>query len=238
MKTDATCVLVDAGLSGKQLKERMAHLGEQKIDAVLLTHEHGDHTRGLRIFLKSNQVPVYTTAATAHLVQESGVVAEWKTFDAGQVFQIGDISVQTFSIPHDAVDPVGYVFSANEKRWGVVSDLGHVTHSILARVQGLHGLFIEANYDEELLSMDIKRPWSIKQRITSRHGHLSNNQTAELITKIVHEEMKHIVLGHLSGDCNAPEKAIAIIREALHLHPHVTIECACQNEVKGWWHLA
>jgi phosphoribosyl 1,2-cyclic phosphodiesterase len=235
-------VLVDAGLSAKQLVLRMRGLGiePERIGAVLLTHEHGDHIRGLRVLLKQISAPVFTTPQTAQVVRETGVVAGvWKLFEAGQDFRVGGLEVGTFPIQHDAVDPVGFVFRHGEAGLGMVSDAGHVTSGLSMRLRGLHGLFLEANYDEQMLEADVKRPWGTKQRISSRHGHLSNSQTAALVADVAHEGLRRVVLGHLSRDCNAPDVALRAVRTRLAEHGWngVSVHCACQDEASPWWTL-
>jgi phosphoribosyl 1,2-cyclic phosphodiesterase len=185
-------------------------------------------------------VPVYATAETRQELKLQGFsCGDWKTFQAGHSFQIGSVVIEGFTVQHDAVDPVGYVISHESRQLGVVSDVGQVTRSMTERLRGLHGLFLEANYDHELLENDTKRPWSIKQRISSRHGHLSNDQVVELIRDIAHPQMARVVLGHLSSDCNTPELALSRLRACLHElgHSHVDLHCACQHEPTGWFEL-
>ncbi len=235
-------LMIDAGLSAKQLSLRLQQVGidPASLNGVLLTHEHGDHVRGLKVFLKQNPLPVYTTAATARVVREAGIDGgQWKIFEAGQAFTLGAVSVETFAIQHDAVDPVGFVVGDASRRLGFLSDAGFVTRSMTERLRGLRGLFVEANYDEQLLEADTKRPWSIKQRISSRHGHLSNHQVAELIREIAHPALGRIVLGHLSSDCNTPEIILTRLQTCLREsgHAHVDLQCAGQHEPSAWFDL-
>jgi phosphoribosyl 1,2-cyclic phosphodiesterase len=240
IETGGMRLMIDAGLSAKQLSLRLLAVGIQpaSLDGILLTHEHGDHVRGLKIFLKQNPVPVFTTAATSRVVRELGIEsAMWKLFDAGQTFSLGALSVETFAIQHDAVDPVGFVIGHGVRRIGFLSDAGFVTRSMTQCLSRLDGLFVEANYDEELLAADTKRPWSIKQRISSRHGHLSNSQVTELIREIAHPALGRIVLGHLSSDCNSPDIVISCLRTCLDSlgHHHVGVHCAGQHEPSAWF---
>jgi phosphoribosyl 1,2-cyclic phosphodiesterase len=233
-------LMIDAGLSAKQLSLRLQQVGidPASLDGILLTHEHGDHVRGLKVFLKQFPIPVFATPDTTRVVREEGIKdGKWKSFEAGQVFSIGEIAVETFAIQHDAVDPVGFVVGYNTRRLGFLSDAGFVTRSMTDRLRALHGLFVEANYDEALLEADTKRPWSIKQRISSRHGHLSNKQVAELVRDIAHPALGQVVLGHLSSDCNNPEIILGKLRECLvELGHHQTgLHCAGQHEPTGWF---
>lgn len=235
-------LMIDAGLSAKQLRLRLGQLGIEPgdLDGILLTHEHGDHVRGLKVFLKNHPVPVFATPATRKIVQIQGIDGGvWKTFETAQTFSIGAAAIQSFAVHHDAVDPVGFVISHNSRQLGVVSDAGHVTRSMTDRLRGLHGLFVEANYDERLLEADTKRPWSTKQRISSHHGHLSNTQVAELIREIAHPQLGRVVLGHLSSDCNKPELALKHLRACLAEmgHHHVNLHCACQDKPTEWFEL-
>lgn len=232
-----TRVLVDAGLSAKQLALRLETIGidPDSLTAVVLTHEHGDHCGGLEVFCRKRPLPVYGTRDTCTVVGENvkrGQVA-WRKFEAGQSFEIGSLRFDSFSVPHDAVDPVGYVIRDAEKAStvGVLSDVGQVTTLIRERLKSVDTLFVEANYDETMLVNDTKRPWATKQRISSRHGHLSNDQTAELVIEVASDRLHRVVLGHLSRDCNAPEVAVGVIQRELAKAgwTEVAVECACQK---------
>lgn len=234
-------LLLDAGLSARQLRGRMEQLGVDPagLNGILLTHEHGDHVAGLRVFLRGCRVPVYATPATRKAIcQDHPELAEatWRTFETGQAFRIGGFDVKGFSIQHDAVDPVGYVIGGQERQLGFLSDVGYVTESVVQCLLGLHALYVEANYDEELLAADTKRPWSIKQRISSRHGHLSNAQVSALLARVAHEELCAVMLGHLSSDCNHPDVAMEVMRNTLiaHGHAQVRVACATQDEPSEW----
>ena len=239
----STRILIDAGLSAKQLCLRLDLLGidPASISAILLTHEHGDHTRGLKHFLKKYPVPIYATGETAHVVREQDLAsATWKTFEAGQNFPIDHLTIESFPIQHDAVDPVGFIVANHEARFGLLSDAGFVTSGIKMRLKNLSALFVEANYDDALLEADRKRPWAIKQRIASRHGHLSNVQVGELLREIAHPELSQIVFGHLSSDCNCPEKVTTLFTELFRElgHPHTALHCATQAEPTPWFRLS
>ncbi len=231
-----TRILIDAGLSAKQLCVRLDLLGidPDSIDAIVLTHEHGDHTRGIDVFCRKRKLPVYGTAHTCQIVREK-VSSEviWRHFEAGSTFEIGQgLHVTSFSVPHDAVDPVGFVFRGKKSSLGILSDVGHVTHMIVDHLRGVDALFTECNYDDKMLQDDTIRPWATKQRISNRHGHLSNDQTAELVEKIASPNLCQVVLGHLSSDCNTPDLACRIISEKLHEigHRNVKVECADRKD--------
>jgi phosphoribosyl 1,2-cyclic phosphodiesterase len=161
--------MIDAGLSAKQLCMRLQAVGVEpgSLDGILLTHEHGDHVRGLKVFLKQHPVPVFTTPATGRVVREAGIEGgTWKYFEAGQVFGIGALTVETFAIQHDAVDPVGFVIGHGQRRLGFLSDAGFVTRSMTERLRGLAGLFCEAPMVHQ--AADQLAAWTFIQRAGDR----------------------------------------------------------------------
>lgn len=236
VRSGQTTVMVDAGLSARQLEHRLEDIGisADDLDAIILTHEHGDHTRGLDVFLRNRSIEVFANIRTkAVLADRMKSEIPWRMFDSGDVFEVGDLKIQSFYVPHDAVEPMGFVLRNGSGALGVLSDIGHVTSSVRSYLQGVDALFVEANYDEIMLQNDTKRPWSTKQRVASRHGHLSNDQTAELVAEIAGVSLKTVVLGHLSRDCNCPDTAMATINRQLEQagRPEVEVSCAMQDEV-------
>ncbi|MEM1297451.1 MAG: MBL fold metallo-hydrolase [Verrucomicrobiota bacterium] len=236
VRSGKTTILIDAGLSAKQLVIRMQEVGvnPDHLDGIVLTHEHGDHTRGIDVLCRKRKLAVYCNIRTREVLRpkvESEV--SWRLFESGDAFPVGDIRIQSFYIPHDAVEPMGFVFVNGAGRLGLLSDIGHVTTLVKDHLSGVDTLFVEANYDDLMLQNDTKRPWSTKQRISSRHGHLSNAQAAELVSDIESETLHRVVLGHLSRDCNAPDVAIGAIRKTLEEQNRadICVECAGQNEV-------
>jgi phosphoribosyl 1,2-cyclic phosphodiesterase len=154
-------------------------------------------------------------------------------FVTGSEFAICDITVQTFSVPHDAVDPLGFAFHAGSGSLGFITDLGYVTKMIVERLRQVQTLVIETNHDEKLLQNDKHRPWPVKQRIQSRHGHLSNTAAASVIEELLPGKIERIVLGHLSRDCNTPELALKTVRASLAKRDRndLEIHCATQFEI-------
>jgi phosphoribosyl 1,2-cyclic phosphodiesterase len=212
VSTGRTTLLIDAGLSAKQICLRLeaAGIAPASLDGILLTHEHQDHTAGLEVLSGRLSVPLYCTALTQeHLLGSLKFrgAPQWRLMQTGSSFEIQDLVIESFPVPHDAVDPVGFVIADADSRLGVLSDVGFVTNQIKDRLRGSDSLFVEANYDAQLLEADTKRPWATKQRIMSRHGHLSNDQAAELVESLAHPGLHHVVLGHLSDDCNDPARA-------------------------------
>jgi len=210
-------VLVDAGLSARQLEARMEEAGvaEAQLLGIFLTHEHGDHTAGLKTFLKKRKVPVYASHGTKEALEPQLATAEWRSFEAGTRVEIGGFVFETFPVPHDAAEPVGFRVTAGAVRIGLISDLGFVTRLVVERLKGCHALVLESNYDEAMLREEEKRPWSVKQRISARHGHLSNGAAAKLVEEVAGPELRDLVLGHISEDCNRPELARKAMEEAL-----------------------
>lgn len=232
-------VLVDAGLSAKQLTLRLEALGveAEALDGVLLSHEHGDHTRGLEVFCRRHGVPVFCNRHTQRVLAEQlRRPPEWKLIEAGGAFMIGGLRVTTFGVPHDAVDPMGFTFHGNGCGLGVVTDLGHVDKLVRHRLEGVEALVIEANYDDVLLEADTRRPWPTKQRIASQHGHLSNAQAAELAAELAASGLRRVVLAHLSRDCNSPEHAVRAVRAAVP-DPAFEVCCAAQDRAVGFFEL-
>jgi len=243
IRCGATHVLVDAGLSARQIVQRMATLGVDpgQLDGILLTHEHGDHINGVDVLLRTRDIPVYTNAMTREMLSDQmKSEIRWKLFRSGQDFELGELSIRAFKIPHDAVEPVGFVLNGQNAQLGVVSDVGYVTESIREHLRGSHGIYIEANYDQTLLERDTKRPWGTKQRIVSRHGHLSNTETAGLLAEFACERLSHVMLSHLSPDCNCPELASQTVRaqRSERGHGNVQVQCARQYVPSEWIKIA
>ena len=154
----------------------------------------------------------------------------WKIFESGAEFTLEGAMIRSFSVPHDAVEPVGFVIKSGVHSFGFLTDLGHATTLVTESLRGVEGLLIETNYDEDLLHKDTKRPWAIKQRIQSRHGHLSNGAAAETVSQIRHDGLRHLLLGHLSRDCNREDLALAAMHKIMEGRT-TQIFCAGQEEV-------
>jgi len=238
LATDHCKILIDGGLSARQIVLRLEQCGvmPEQLDGVLLTHEHSDHVCGLEVLCRKLDLPIYANAQTAEVVRYDGALdrhRNWRIFRTGAEFEICDILVQTFPVPHDAVDPVGFVFHAGSSGLGFITDLGYATKMIVERLRQVHTLVIETNHDEKLLQNDTHRPWPVKQRIQSRHGHLSNNAAATVIEELLPGKIDRVVLGHLSRDCNAPTLALQTVRNSLNKSGKIEIElfCATQSEI-------
>ena len=235
LRSGDTAILIDAGLSARKTMKRLtaAGLDPEQISAVLLTHEHGDHAGGLPVLLQTLRCPVYATRLTADEVRgddQRNVAADWRLFATGSTFTLESFEVTAFSVPHDAVDPVGFTIRCKSLSIGILTDLGHVTRSLLHHVTEVDCLFVESNHDEHLLQSDTKRPFSIKQRIMSPHGHLSNRAAADLVAKARSARLRQVVLGHLSRDCNTTELAVAAVADTLNGDDSVEVCCARHDE--------
>ncbi len=234
LETPTTRLLIDAGLSAKRIGERLAGVGvaPEQIDGILLTHEHSDHAAGISVWSRRYGTPVYANRLTAEALSKTTEGVQWRFFVTGGEFSLGEIRVQSFPISHDAAEPVGFVLHHQEIGVGFLTDLGFATRLVLERVRSVHTLVIETNHDEKLLQDDTRRPWSVKQRIFSRHGHLSNAAAAEVLAGMVTGNLCRAVLGHLSGDCNSPELAVSTVRSRLAQSGGERIEvvCATQHE--------
>src|SRR5205085_6471084 len=241
--TDHCRLLVDGGLTARQLVLRLAQCGitPNQLDGVLLTHEHGDHVCGLDVLCRKFHVPLYCNSLTAEAIR-AGTLSRhrnWRLFRTGSDFSICDITIQTFPVPHDAVDPIGYAFHSGSSALGFITDLGYATKMVVERLRQVYTLVIETNHDEKLLQNDPHRPWPVKQRIMSRHGHLSNAAAASVIEQLLPGKIERVVLGHLSRDCNTPELATAAVRPQVEQAGRADLEvfCALQNAVSPRFHI-
>jgi len=200
-------VLLDAGFSARELAERLerAGLAPASLSAVVISHEHVDHVRGLRVFAERHGLPVFANRGTAMVLRNRDArLGQLRLFAAGNPFQIGPFTIHPFSIPHDANDPVAFVLQAHDRRVGIATDLGHVNHLVEHQLRECDALILESNHDVALLG-NSQRPWALKQRILGRHGHLSNDACMELLRAVVHERTRHVVMAHASEECNRYE---------------------------------
>ena len=226
LRTPSARVLIDAGFSARHTGELLAGIGEtwEGIDAIFITHEHTDHAQALGGLARRGRVKVFANAATAREVQAKlRYKPAWQIFETGARFDFLDLRVESFSVPHDAQEPVGFLFThfthnaggaaggrAHSVAW--VTDLGHAPRHVHECIRGAEVLVVEANHSAEMLRADAKRPWALKQRIGGRHGHLSNQAARELLEAVAAEQpaWRQIYLTHLSRDCNSVE---AVMRE-------------------------
>lgn len=202
-----TRVLIDAGLS---LRETLLRMEGRAIDAcgvhaVLVTHEHIDHIRSAGSFARRYQVPVLVSYATRQAAASYLKKAPLLEFETGYAFAFRDCMVDPFPVTHDCSDPVGFLVESSEGRFGSATDLGVVTRLVRDKLQGCRALNLEANHDPEML-LNGPYPWHLKQRIKSRHGHLSNQESLELLHDLAHDGLQALVMAHLSEVNNHPDK--------------------------------
>lgn len=214
--TERTRILIDAGLSVKELTRRLALAGEEpaRLSAVLVTHEHSDHVAGLARLVRRYPIPVYTTHRTAPTLDWGDKPPAVETFQAGARLSVGDFDIHSFTIPHDAADPVGFCFHAEGIKIGIATDLGYITESIKVHLRGTHALLLESNHDLDMLKVG-PYPWSVKQRVMSRVGHLSNAGMSDYLLGDWAPAAPNLVLGHLSEHNNHPEIVRLVATQAL-----------------------
>lgn len=211
LTTPEAKILIDAGFSARRLKLMLAAVGEsiEAVDAVFLTHEHGDHIAGLRGLSKNPKLTFFANPSTIEAISHKhDRKLAWRCFTTGTHFRYRDLSVTSFSLPHDASDPVGFVFESGDdtlfnplRRLAWATDLGYASNHMRQQIHSADFLVIEANHDLNLLEA-CNRPWSTKQRIRGRHGHLSNEAALELLASVERPRWRTVCLGHLSAECN------------------------------------
>jgi len=234
VETDHARILIDAGFSLRQIRQRLATIGRtpENLTGILVTHEHSDHVQGLLQLGQKLRIPIYCNRATQDaLYYQLRSRLECRLFVTGNSFELEDVLVESFSIPHDAQDPVGFLLQTSEGNIGFLTDLGHATKLATERVRRANVLVLESNHDIKLLQDCPHRPWSLKQRILGRHGHLSNEAAADLAEQIMSSELHQLFLGHLSGECNRPEIAYDVMNRRLQQlgASHVRLEITSQS---------
>lgn len=225
-------ILVDAGLSMREIAKRLAAIGEDiaAVDAIVITHEHSDHVAGLPVLARRLRKPCYLTHLTAPAIDWGETPPALETFQAGAAFSIRDIEIQSFSIPHDAKDPVGFCFEAEGIRIGIATDLGYIPESVKFHLRRTDLLLLEANHDLDMLKVG-PYPWSVKQRVMSRVGHLSNLSMSEYLCENLEGSTAHLVLGHLSEHNNHPEIVRLVATQSLESRGFTTrLSIAAQHQ--------
>ena len=231
-----TFVMVDAGISARRICKGLDEcgLGMEQVSGIFITHEHTDHIGGLGTLDRKHELTLY---CSRYLRSELRAVAPRATLnyvEPGGRVQVGEVTVTPLGVSHDAVDPLGYVFEGDGVKLGYVTDTGRCTRTMLAALEGVHALYLESNYDEEMLH-DSGRPYSLIERIEGVAGHLSNKQAGEVVRALAHSGLRHVILAHISPECNTPSCAEHSMQSVLEeVAPMVQLHVAGQFERLPW----
>ncbi len=231
-----THLLVDAGISATRIRQGLAACGLSvpALSGIFITHEHQDHTCGLGILSKKDELRLYCSRYLAPDLKDMTSRATFTYMEPGAAVRVGDITVTSFCVSHDAIDPVGYVFECGGVKLGYVTDTGCIKRGMKELMGGVHGLYLESNYDPEMLDCS-GRSHQLIERISGTWGHLSNEQAGDFVRAIAHPGLQHLVLGHLSPECNTPELATASMQAVLEeLALPTQLHCAKQAERLAW----
>ena len=207
--SENTKLLIDAGVSCSRILKALQELDTNfdEIDAILVTHEHSDHTKGLATIAKKYHVPIYTSPKTWKAMESLKINETCQLcFTPNEEFEIGDFKIFPFSIPHDAIDPCGFSITNDDKKITIATDIGHLTKDILSCMECSDILLLESNYDTETLKCS-SYPYYLKERILGNNGHLSNETASKAIPYLCKTGVNNIILGHLSKENNFPELA-------------------------------
>lgn len=211
-----THILVDVGLSGRETARRLRECGLEpgQVSAIVVSHEHGDHCRGVGPFAKDLNIPVFMTESAFAGSGMSLDARKHRKIHSGECFEVFGIFFTSFSVPHDAIDPLGFVVEKDGVKIGIALDLGYLSNLIIERLKGCDGIVLESNHDVQMLKVG-PYPWALKQRVMSRRGHLSNDSVAQYLGNDFDGHAAHLVLAHLSRKNNLPELALLSAQRAL-----------------------
>ena len=216
-----TNILIDAGVSCKRICEGLKEfeIEGNNIQGILITHEHTDHIAGIGVLSRKFHIPIYGTEKTLKQISEMENLGKierelFLPIEAGKTFELGSMSVESFSVSHDAVDPVSYIVRSDKKKLGMVTDLGYYDDAIVERLKDSNLLYVEANHDIHMLQAG-PYPYYLKRRIMGDRGHLCNEVSAKLVSELVNDGLGQIILGHLSRENNDPELALATVKNEL-----------------------
>ncbi|MBM3195382.1 MAG: MBL fold metallo-hydrolase [Chlamydiae bacterium] len=202
--------LIDAGFSMRKTQDLLHRVGIdlRQVHGILVTHDHHDHIAGLEMIVKHYEIPLYANCETAKgLHQAMDVRPKFKIFETGVSFKLEEFLVHPFSIPHDAIEPVAFTFSFEDKKFGICTDIGFVTPIAVRALQNCTHLLLESNHDVLMVHAS-NRPQVYKKRVLSKQGHLSNEESRTLLESVYHEKLEMVALGHLSQECNSPETVL------------------------------
>jgi len=238
--TERTKILVDAGISAREISRRLSSLGVAPHDlaGILITHEHTDHIRGLRVFVNRYQIPVYSTEETWYYLEKQMIpLYLQRVIHSHGSFAVEDLQIESFPIPHDAADPVGFKIGFDGKALGVVTDLGHIPAYLHERLDEVQLIFLEANHDVDTLKRGTY-PAFLKQRILGHRGHLSNDTAGDFVSVLAGKGLKKIMLGHLSQNNNTPKLALSAVAAKLgqigcQAGVDIQIDCCHHGQLSG-----
>ncbi len=238
VQAGATSLLMDCGFSVSETQRRLSRLrlSAEQLSGILVTHEHSDHIAGVAKLARRFNLPVWMTHGT--LRAQSVAFAELSATEINShiSFSIGDLEIQPYPVPHDATEPVQYVFSDGANRLGVLTDAGHATPHIEATLSACHALVLECNHDAEMLQNG-RYPYTLKRRVGGRFGHLNNQQAADLLSRLDNSRLQHIVAAHLSQQNNLPALAVGALSQVLGCSGG-WIAVADQQQGLGWREIA
>jgi len=237
IESENTKLLVDCGLSGKEITKRLIQRGVNPahLDGILVTHEHHDHILGVGVLSRKFDLPVYIHPRTlAASKGRMGWLPRTISFETGGAFQAGAFSVAPFSIPHDAAYPVGFTFSSRGKKLGLATDMGFVPEPVKGRLKDVQALILESNHDLKMLQ-EGPYAWSLKQRVMSRHGHLSNVDAGKLLGELIHRDLENVVLAHISKVNNDPRLAYRTAEAVIRQSGEATILGTVRQGETGSW---
>ena len=231
-------VLIDCGFTAREIERRLDLLQVEpaSLDAILITHEHSDHVRGLGVLARRYRLPVWMTFGT-HAGTGTGNLPQLHLIHSESgVFNIGDLQISPYTVPHDAREPCQFVFRCSQgNKLGLLTDIGHITPHVLAQLQDCASLILEFNHDPEMLAMGPYPP-SLQARVGGKHGHLNNHQSVDLLSRLETARLQHLVAAHLSEKNNSPDRVKTTLCDR---HPHLIdrLSFAAQSRPSGWYEM-
>jgi len=236
VSSGSTHLLIDTGISALRIRRGLEESGLsiKQIDGIFYTHEHSDHLCGLGVLAKKDVLSIYCSRYLSRDLRAIAPTAKLTYIEPGCAFQVGDITITPIEVSHDAADPLGYLFQHGDCKLGYITDTGRITRSMRSLLCGVQALYLESNYDPQMLQ-NSGRPYDIIERIAGDWGHLSNQQAAEVVAMVAHAELRHIILGHISPECNTPEIALQSMQAAVqHLGLATQVRVAPQSCRLDW----
>ena len=208
IETKSTKLLIDCGLSAKKIEESLKQINSSlsEINAILITHEHSDHVKSLKTICKKYDIPIYANKKTHNAISKTTEITNKKYFLNDEAFDLGELKIKAFSIPHDAADPVAYNIANANQKISVATDIGHIDKNLINNLTGSTFILLESNYDLEILKHS-SYPYNLKQRIAGPFGHLSNDDASEIVNYLNTQNLNNVMFGHLSSENNTPEQA-------------------------------